>query len=67
MKGLNFRYIYFFSDLKGNLKKKKKIMRCVSFLNAGPVQKPTAVLFNTDEGSIFFFSRKNNNNNKKRF
>jgi len=41
-------------------------MRCVSFLNVGPVQKPTAVLFNTVEGNYFFFSRKNNNNNKKK-
>lgn len=30
-------------------------MRCVSFLNVGPVQKPTAVLFNTVEGNFFFF------------
>lgn len=40
-------------------------MRCVSFLNAGPVQKPTAVLFNTNEGNIFF--QEKNNKNKKDF
>lgn len=46
------------------VRKSENLMRCVSFLNVGPVQKPTAVLFSTDEGN-FFFQEKNDNNEKK--
>ena len=40
MKGLNLRYIYFFSDLKGkSVEKRKSSCVVVSLINAGPVQK----------------------------
>lgn len=45
--------------------KSENLMCRVSYLSVGPVQKPTAVLFNTDEGN--FFSRKKNNDNNKDF
>lgn len=49
MKGLfTLEFVFFISHLKGNP------TRCVTFLNAGLVQKPTVVLFSTDEGNFFF-------------
>lgn len=59
--GIYFRYIYFSRPIR----KSENLTRCMSYLSVGPVQKPTAVLFNTDEGN--FFPRKNNNNNNKDF
>lgn len=64
MKGLfTLEFVFLISHLKGNP------TRCVTFLYAGLVQKPTVVLFSTDEGNFFFSKIKkkiNNNNDKKK-
>lgn len=61
MKGFTLD-IFIFSR---SIRKSENLMCRVSYLSDGPVQKPTAVLFNTDEGN--FFSRKKNNDNNKDF
>lgn len=61
MKGFTLD-IFIFSR---SIRKSENLMCRVSYLSVGPVQKPTAVLFNTDEGN--FFSRKKNNDNNKDF
>lgn len=61
MKGFTLD-IFIFSR---SIRKSENLMCRVSYLSVGPVQKPTAVLFNTDEGN--FFSRKKKNDNNKDF
>lgn len=61
MKGFTLD-IFIFSR---SIRKSENLMCRVSYLSVGPVQKPTAVLFKTDEGN--FFSRKKNNDNNKDF
>lgn len=61
MKGFTLD-IFIFSR---SIRKSENLMCRVSYLSVGPVQKPTAVLFNTDEGN--FFSRKKKKDNNKDF
>lgn len=49
MKGFTLD-IFIFSR---SIRKSENLMCRVSYLSVGPVQKPTAVLFNTDEGNFF--------------